>query len=251
MADVDVSALTTGVNAAVGSPVVLVGSRLDALQAVRGEVRLDGDNQLSLPPLNLLGAIGVPLVLLALILEQLHAFRQSSFAGCAGGCPRSARRCGPIPRSASAPQVRRANPVHVQPQVVVLVGLADPGHAQPAGRRLGALVGRAGQGEHLVDVQGERAPDHLPAGLAAVAVVPVLRRDLPADLDVLLVVAQRVQAHPADDRPGVGQRDGPVPEPGLALLDSEIHRCSSFCMSPRSVTVSMAGVSQRATAGSP
>jgi len=81
VADVDVSALTTGVNAAAGSPIVLVGSRLDALQAVRGDVRLDGGNQLSLPPLNLLGAIGVPLVLLALILEQLHAFRQRSFGG--------------------------------------------------------------------------------------------------------------------------------------------------------------------------
>ena len=81
IADVDVSALNTGVNAAAGSPVQLVGSRLDALQAVRGDVRLDGSNTLSLPPLNLLGAIGVPLVLLALILEQVRTFRQRSFDG--------------------------------------------------------------------------------------------------------------------------------------------------------------------------
>ncbi len=222
VADVDVSALTTGVNAAAGSPIVLVGSRLDALQAVRGEVRLDGDNQLSLPPLNLLGAIGVPLVLLALILEQLHAFRQSSFGGFRRRlppvCPADAVRSRGLIRGVSRCRSAAADAVHVQPQVVVLVGLADPGHAQPAGRGLRALVGRAGQGEHLVDVQRERPPDHLPAGLAAVALVPVLRRDLPADLDVLLVVAQQVQAHPADDRSRVGQRDGPVAQPGLALL---------------------------------
>jgi hypothetical protein len=41
------------------------------------------------------------------------------------------------------------------------------------------------------------------------------------------------------------------PSPASLSFDSVIHRCSSFCMSPRSVTVSMAGVSQRATAGSP
>ena len=35
-----------------------------------------GANDLSLPPLNLLGAIGVPLILLAFVLEQVAALRQ-------------------------------------------------------------------------------------------------------------------------------------------------------------------------------
>ena len=52
---------------------------MDALEAVHGVVQQrPGDNELSLPPLNLLGAIGVPLILLALVLEQVNAFRQRS-----------------------------------------------------------------------------------------------------------------------------------------------------------------------------
>jgi hypothetical protein len=38
-------------------------------------------NNFSLPPLNLLGAIGVPLILLAIILEQVHSFRQRRVGG--------------------------------------------------------------------------------------------------------------------------------------------------------------------------
>ena len=73
--DADVSALTVGINAAPGSPIALVDSRVDALEALRGNVQQTGANHLSLPPLNLLGAIGVPLILLALILEQVQAVR--------------------------------------------------------------------------------------------------------------------------------------------------------------------------------
>ena len=62
-----------------GSPFQLTSSRVDALEAVHGVVQQQpGDNELSLPPLNLLGAIGVPLILLALVLEQVNAFRQRS-----------------------------------------------------------------------------------------------------------------------------------------------------------------------------
>jgi hypothetical protein len=78
---IDVSAISAGVNVAAGSHVVLVDSRIDALQAVRGEAQLQGVNQLSLPPLNLLGAIGVPLILLALVLEQIQVFRQRNTNG--------------------------------------------------------------------------------------------------------------------------------------------------------------------------
>ena len=73
---IDVSAISAGINVAAGSPVIVTDSRVDALQAVRGQAQLQGINQLSLPPLNLLGAIGVPLILLALVLEQVQAFRQ-------------------------------------------------------------------------------------------------------------------------------------------------------------------------------
>lgn len=73
--DTIVSALSVGVNAAPGSPVQLVSSQIDALKALRGVIDQDGGNDVSLPPLNVLGAIGVPLILLALILEQIHAFR--------------------------------------------------------------------------------------------------------------------------------------------------------------------------------
>jgi Right handed beta helix region len=72
----DVSAFTVGINAAPGSPITLTDSRVDALEAIRGNVQQAGANRLSLPPLNLLGAIGVPLILLALILEQVQALRQ-------------------------------------------------------------------------------------------------------------------------------------------------------------------------------
>jgi hypothetical protein len=73
-----VSALSVGINVAPGSRVQLAGSHIDALEATRGTLDQDGINDLSLPPLNVLGAIGVPLVLLALVLEQVHAFRQRS-----------------------------------------------------------------------------------------------------------------------------------------------------------------------------
>ena len=78
---IDVSAISAGINVAAGSPVILTDSRVDALEAVRGQVQLEGINQLSLPPLNLLGAIGVPLILLALVLEQVQAIRQRGFRG--------------------------------------------------------------------------------------------------------------------------------------------------------------------------
>jgi hypothetical protein len=73
---IDVAALTVGIDAAPGLPVRLRDSRVHALQAMRGEVQLLGLNNLSLPPLNLLGAIGVPLLLLALVLELIHSVRQ-------------------------------------------------------------------------------------------------------------------------------------------------------------------------------
>ncbi len=74
--EVDVAALTVGITVADGSPFVLAASRVNALEAVHGQVQQQGTNDLSLPPLNLLGAIGVPLILLAFVLEQVAALRQ-------------------------------------------------------------------------------------------------------------------------------------------------------------------------------
>jgi hypothetical protein len=47
-------------------------------------------------------------------------------------------------------EVRRPEPKHLKPQVVVLVGLADPFHAQPPSELLRTLVSRPHYGEQLV-----------------------------------------------------------------------------------------------------
>ena len=62
-----------------GQRVTLRNSTVHALEAVRGTLTLLGTNDLSLPPLNLLGAIGLPLIGLALLLEFLHLLRQRRF----------------------------------------------------------------------------------------------------------------------------------------------------------------------------
>jgi hypothetical protein len=76
---VRVDAVAVGVEAQPGSVVTLRNSAVHALEAVRGTVTLRGINDLSLPPLNLLGAIGLPLIVLAVILELLHLLRQRGF----------------------------------------------------------------------------------------------------------------------------------------------------------------------------
>jgi hypothetical protein len=74
--------VTVGLNVAPGTPVALSNSRVYALSSVRGELGPGGTgNDLSLPPLPLLGAIGVPLVALALVLEALHSTRQRRYGG--------------------------------------------------------------------------------------------------------------------------------------------------------------------------
>jgi copper-binding protein NosD len=73
---VTIEAETVGVAAEQGSAVTLHNSVAHALHATRGDVRLSGVNDLNLPPLNLLGVIGLPLILLALVLEFLHLLGQ-------------------------------------------------------------------------------------------------------------------------------------------------------------------------------
>jgi hypothetical protein len=73
---VTVDTMDVGVNSAPGSPFTLVNSSVHALESVRGDIDQQGANDLSLPPLNLLGIIGIPLIVLAVVLEELHTARQ-------------------------------------------------------------------------------------------------------------------------------------------------------------------------------
>jgi hypothetical protein len=74
--DVHVDAVDVGIDAGQGNPFAVSGSTVHALESVRGTVTERGANDLSLPPLNLLGAIGIPLVLLAVVLQQVHLVRR-------------------------------------------------------------------------------------------------------------------------------------------------------------------------------
>jgi hypothetical protein len=91
---VAIDTLEIGVNTATGSPFLLTDSQVHALESVRGEVEFAGINDLSLPPLNVIGLIGIPLILLAVVLEEVHSFRQRRISG-------QARRRGPTLRMAS------------------------------------------------------------------------------------------------------------------------------------------------------
>jgi hypothetical protein len=70
-----------GVNTATGSPFLLADSQVHALESVRGEVDLAGVNDLSLPPLSVISLIGIPLILLAVVMEEVHTFRQRRIGG--------------------------------------------------------------------------------------------------------------------------------------------------------------------------
>jgi len=79
--NIAIDAIDLGLNVSLDSPFVLANSSVHALEAFRGVFAQEGVNSFSLPPLNLLGAIGVPLVLLAVVLEQVHTFRQRRVGG--------------------------------------------------------------------------------------------------------------------------------------------------------------------------
>ncbi len=79
--NVAVEATDLGLNVSPGTPFTLANSSVHALEAVRGLFTPEGTNNISLPPLNLLAAMGVPLILLAIVLEQVHTFRQRKVGG--------------------------------------------------------------------------------------------------------------------------------------------------------------------------
>ncbi|HLU56930.1 MAG TPA: right-handed parallel beta-helix repeat-containing protein [Pseudonocardia sp.] len=93
--EVNIDTLSLGINAAPGTPFQLTGSSVHALEALRGPIEQRGTNDVSLPPLNLLSAIGVPLIVLAIVLEQVHAARQRR-----AGVRR--RRAPPVPVGATS-----------------------------------------------------------------------------------------------------------------------------------------------------
>ena len=74
--NVHVDAVDVGIDAGVDNQFVVSGSTVHALESVRGTLTEKGTNDLSLPPLNLLGAIGIPLVLLAVVLQQVYLVRR-------------------------------------------------------------------------------------------------------------------------------------------------------------------------------
>jgi hypothetical protein len=79
--NVAIEATDLGLDVSPGSQMVLANSSVHALEAVRGVFTPEGTNNISLPPLNLLAAMGVPLILLAIVLEQVHSFRQRKVGG--------------------------------------------------------------------------------------------------------------------------------------------------------------------------
>jgi hypothetical protein len=80
--NVAIDATDLGLNVMPGSQFMLAHSSVHGLEAVRGVFQqVEGTNDIGLPPLNLLAAMGVPLILLAIVLEQVHSFRQRRVGG--------------------------------------------------------------------------------------------------------------------------------------------------------------------------
>ena len=65
-----------GIDAGPAAHVELRDSRVHAIESLRGDVTLVGVNDVSLPPLNLIAAIGLPLIGIAVLLELVHSLRQ-------------------------------------------------------------------------------------------------------------------------------------------------------------------------------
>jgi hypothetical protein len=121
---VDINAVSVGIDAEAGSPVLLTGSRVHALEAVRGELDQQGVNDLTLPPLNLLGVIGLPLVLVAVVLELAHTVRQRG----SGEVVR--RRLPPVPTAAASSTRTSARPARSTPSTTSS-GPVSPARAAP------------------------------------------------------------------------------------------------------------------------
>jgi hypothetical protein len=107
---VDVDAVSVGIDTGGTGPFLLTRSRVHALEAVRGAVTAEGTNDLSLPPLNLLGAIGIPLVLLAVALQAIAALRGRRFGGDTRRTPPALPAATSVAAPPAAPPARTALP---------------------------------------------------------------------------------------------------------------------------------------------
>ena len=113
---------------------------------------------------------------------------------------------------------------------MVLVGLADPFHADPPDGGDGPRIGRPHDGDDLLYSLLERPASECLSDLGGITVSPGIGLKLPAHL-VFLVRLQRQQGRPADQRPvlatldcpatGRGEHAGVLADP---LLQDEAHR---------------------------
>src|SRR5260370_27604885 len=107
-------------------------------------------------------------------------------------------------------QVPGAEAEDLQAQLVIFLRLADPLPADTAHRRHGTRVGWPDDRDDLFYSLIECPPSQRQPGLGGVAVPPLLRVKLPADLE-FLVGLQRQQGGPADHAPVLAKLDCPAP----------------------------------------
>ena len=130
--------------------------------------RARAHNDLSLPAINLLGAIGLPLIMLALILEAMHSLRRAASGARPGTCRRRSRRLRENRNTMNATRTLTAR----MASLVAAAGLLLTG----CGASARALVRREVAPAVASDVAkpctrrtADRRPPHprAPAGLAA------------------------------------------------------------------------------------
>ena len=103
-------------------------------------------------------------------------------------------------------------PEQLQGDAVVPVRLAQVRHAQPPADGDGLSVVRVYDGQHLGQAaRAEGQAGDAAARLGRVAAAPVIRVEMPADLDLAVVAGQRNQQHRADHRAGIAQLQRPEP----------------------------------------
>src|ERR1700730_1380750 len=108
----------------------------------------------------------------------------------------------------------------LQAQLVIFLRLADPLHADAAHRRHGPRVGGPDDRDDLFYSLVECPPSQRQPGLGGVAMPPLLRVKLPADLE-FLVGLQRQQGGPAHQAPVLEKLDYP---PASARYTSRVLR---------------------------
>ena len=140
----------------------------------------------------------------------------------------SSRRVEHHRSTGGADQLRRAHPEHLQPEVVVLLGLADPLHAEALGEPDGAVVADPGHGEQLVRGTLEAPAGDRVCGLGGIAVAPVLGRELPGEFEVLAAGRHPAKRHRPDQDAVLAPPHRPVADRRLVLgvdLGPTLDRC--------------------------